>query len=401
MTGPEPMQENADGALGGLLVADFTRVLAGPYATMMLADLGADVVKVESPSGDDTRQWRPPERDGVSTYYLGVNRNKRSVRLDFNSAEDLACAQDLASRAAIVVHNFRPRSLERFGLDYPSVAARNPRSVYCSITGFGSGPGAAIPGYDLLVQGASGLMSLTGEPGGPGYRTGLPIFDVMTGMNATIGILAALRHLERTGEGQHIEVNLLSTALAALANQASAYVAGGVVPSRIGNAHPTLFPYEPLPTRDGELLIAAGNDLQFARLVRELGRPDLGTDERYSTAPARSRNRTPLRVELVRALEQRDTADWFPILAAAGVPCGPVSDVSGGFDLASRLELEPTVDVAGIPTVANPIRLSRTPARYRLPPPDLGEHDTELRSHRADRSVSLLLAALPKPLCGS
>jgi crotonobetainyl-CoA:carnitine CoA-transferase CaiB-like acyl-CoA transferase len=375
----------APGPLAGLLVADFTRVLAGPYATMMLADLGADVVKVESPAGDDTRHWRPPERDGIGTYYLGINRNKRSLRLDFNSPRDLACAHELAHTAAIVVHNFRIGSLTRFGLDYQSVASRNPRVVYCSISGFGSGPGAGLPGYDLLVQGASGLMSLTGEPDGPAYRTGLPVFDVMTGMNAVVGILAALRHLERTGRGQHVEVNLLSTALSALANQASAYVAGGVVPRRVGNAHPTLFPYEPLPTRGGELLIVAGNDAQFSRLAEALGRPELCDDDRYGTSSARSRNRSALRVELVQALKQHDAADWFAILTAAGVPCGPVSDVREGFDLATRLELEPVVEVGGVPTVANPIRLSLTPVQYRLPPPQLGEHDEEILAELADK----------------
>jgi crotonobetainyl-CoA:carnitine CoA-transferase CaiB-like acyl-CoA transferase len=380
MNGPQASQGHRPGPLAGLLVADFTRVLAGPYATMMLADLGAEVIKVESPAGDDTRHWRPPERDGVGTYYLGINRNKRSLQLDLNSPQDLTCAHELVSTAAIVVHNFRPDSLRRFRLDYESVAARNSRTVYCSISGFGGGPGAGLPGYDLLVQGASGLMSLTGDPDGPAYRTGLPVFDVMTGMNATIGILAALRHVEQSGQGQHVEVNLLSTALSALTNQASAYVAAGVTPGRIGNAHPTLFPYEPLPTRDGELLVVAGNNVQFSRLAEALGRPELSDDERYSTAPDRSRNRSSLRTELVRALKQRDADDWFTILTAAGVPCGPVSDVKGGFDLATQLELKPVVDAGGIPTVANPIQLSLTPVQYRLPPPQLGEHDAEIRA---------------------
>ena len=237
-------QAESSGPLSGLVVADFSRVLAGPYCTMLLADLGADVIKVESPEGDDTRHWVPPVSDsGVGTYYLAVNRNKRSIALDFADPDDNAVAHALAARADVFIHNFKPGGLTRFGLDYDSVHANNPGIVYCSISGFGSGAGASIPGYDLLVQGISGLMSLTGAPDGPPYRAGVAVFDVMAGMHSAIGILAALHHRDQTGQGQQIEINLLSSALSALVNQTSAYVAGGVVPTRMGNAHLSLYPY--------------------------------------------------------------------------------------------------------------------------------------------------------------
>ena len=230
-----------DGPLSGLLVADFSRILAGPYATMLLADLGAEVVKVEGPGGDDTRSWKPPVRDDVSTYYLGVNRNKRSVVLDLKQEADARAARELARRADVVIENFRPGGLARFGLDHKTVSAANGAVVYCSITGFGTGAGRDVPGYDLMVQAVSGLMSLTGEPGGPPYRAGISVFDVMAGNHAAIGILGALRHRDATGEGQLVEVNLLSSALTGLVNHSSAYVAGGTVPVRMGNAHPSVF----------------------------------------------------------------------------------------------------------------------------------------------------------------
>jgi crotonobetainyl-CoA:carnitine CoA-transferase CaiB-like acyl-CoA transferase len=258
--------ENSRGPLTGLLVADFSRILAGPYATMLLADLGADVIKVEGPRGDDTRTWQPPARDGVATYYLGINRNKRSIALDFADAEDAALARELAHRADIVIENFRPGGLARFGLNYEEVAVANPKIIYASISGFGTTEkGAVLPGYDLIVQAMSGLMSLTGDPDGPPYRAGISVFDVMAGLHATIGVLAALHKRNQTGRGQHVEVNLLSSALSGLVNHSSAVVAGGVVPFRMGNSHPSLFPYEPLPCADGDLIITAGNDGQFRR----------------------------------------------------------------------------------------------------------------------------------------
>ncbi|MFD0786167.1 CaiB/BaiF CoA transferase family protein [Micromonospora azadirachtae] len=267
--------QQSSGPLAGLLVADFSRILAGPYATMLLADLGAQVVKVEGPDGDDTRTWMPPTRDDVSTYYLGINRNKRSVVLDLKDPDDLAAAQELARRADVVIENFRPGGLARFRLDYDTVAATNEKVVYASISGFGTGAGANLPGYDLMVQAISGLMSLTGEPDGPPYRAGVAVFDVLAGLHVSVGVLAALHHRRRSGRGQHVEVNLLSSALSGLVNYTSGYVAGGTVPYRMGNAHPSLCPYEPLPTADGELVVIAGNDGQFRRLCQVLDLPDL------------------------------------------------------------------------------------------------------------------------------
>src|SRR5690349_11134405 len=254
------------GPLDGLLIADFSRVLAGPYCSMLLGDLGATVIKVESPAGDDTRNWLPPDHDGVATYYMAINRNKRAITLDFNDPTDLQLAYELASRADIFIENFRPGGLKRFKLDYDSVKQLNDSIIYASISGFGTAQGASLPGYDLIVQAMSGLMSLTGDPDGPAFRAGISVFDVMAGLHTTIGILAALNYRNHTGEGQHIEVSLLATALSGMVNQSTAYVAGGVVPTRMGNAHPSLFPYEPLPTADLELVIAAGNNGQFGKL---------------------------------------------------------------------------------------------------------------------------------------
>lgn len=374
----------SSGPLSGLLVADFSRVLAGPYATMLLADLGAEVVKVESPGGDDTRSWRPPVRDDVSTYYLGVNRNKRSVALDLKDAADLAAAQELARRADVLVENFKPGGLARFGLDFATVAATNPKVVYASISGFGSGPGgASLPGYDLIVQAISGLMSLTGDPDGEPFRAGISVFDVMAGLHATIGVLSALHDRERTGEGQHVEVNLLSSALSGLVNHASAVVAGGVVPFRMGNSHPSVFPYEPLPCSDGDLIVTAGNDTQFARLAEVLGVPELATDERFARNADRTANREELRPLLVERLATRTKDEWFDALIGAGVPCGPINTVDQGVAFAEKVGLEPVVEVgegaAAVPSVRNPIRFSRTPAGYRLPPPGLDEHGDEIR----------------------
>jgi crotonobetainyl-CoA:carnitine CoA-transferase CaiB-like acyl-CoA transferase len=385
---PDPAadpHDEAPGPLAGLLVADFSRILAGPYATMLLADLGAEVIKVESPGGDDTRTWKPPVRDGVSTYFLGVNRNKRSVALDLKDPDDLSTAQELARRADIMVENFRPGGLSRFGLDYETVSASNPRVVYASISGFGSAPaGAVLPGYDLIVQAISGLMSLTGDPAGEPFRAGISVFDVMAGLHATIGTLAALHARQQTGRGQHVEVSLLGSALSGLVNQASAYVAGGVVPHRMGNSHPSLFPYEPLPCSDGDLIITAGNNGQFRRLVEVLGVPHLADDPRFSRNEDRTANRHELRPLLVERLATRTTMEWFRDIISAGVACGPINSVDGGVAFAEDVGLDPVVraegDPDGVPSVRNPIRLSETPPQYRLPPPSLDEHGDEIRS---------------------
>ncbi|MET7863567.1 CaiB/BaiF CoA transferase family protein [Micromonospora taraxaci] len=374
------MVQHSTGPLAGLLVADFSRILAGPYATMLLADLGAQVIKVESPGGDDTRTWMPPTRDGVSTYYLGINRNKRSVALDLKKPDDLAAAQELSRRADVLIENFRPGSLARFGLDYDSVAASNERIVYASISGFGTGAGRDYPGYDLMVQAISGLMSLTGDPDGSPYRAGISVFDVMAGLHASIGILAALHHRGETGKGQHVEVNLLSSALSGLVNHSSGYVAGGTVPFRMGNAHPSLFPYEPLPTADGELIVIAGNDGQFRKLCQVLDLPGLPDDPRFGRNQDRTANREELRPLLVERLAKRTKDEWFRDLLAAGVPCAPINTIDGGVALAEELGLDPVVAVGDVPGVRNPITFSDTPARYELPPPGLDEHGEEIRA---------------------
>ncbi len=371
--------------MSGLLVADFSRVLAGPYATMMLADLGADVIKVESPAGDDTRQWLPPvTSDGISTYYLSINRNKRSVALNLNEAGELAAARELARRADVLVENFKPGGLAKFGLDYDSVHAINPGIVYASISGFGTTGGRDLPGYDLMVQAISGLMSLTGAPDSPPYRAGVAVFDVMAGLHTAFGILAALTQRSATGEGQHVEASLLASALSGMVNQTTAYAAGGVVPFRMGNSHPSLFPYEPLPTGDGDLIVTAGNDAQFRRLCEVLGVPELSADPRFAHNEGRTANRDQLRPLLVGQLARRPATEWFSELVAAGVPCGPINTVDKGIAFARDIGLEPVL-LAGhgddaMPTIRHPLTFSATAPRYDLPPPALDEHGDEIRA---------------------
>jgi crotonobetainyl-CoA:carnitine CoA-transferase CaiB-like acyl-CoA transferase len=369
------------GPLSGLLIADFSRVLAGPYATMLLADLGAEVIKVESPGGDDTRSWTPPDRDGTSTYYLAINRNKRSIALDLTDEDDLAAAQELARRADVLIENFKPGGMARFGLDHGTTSAANPGLIYASISGFGTAQGKSLAGYDLLVQAMSGLMSLTGDPDGPAYRSGISLFDIMTGLHAAIGILSALQHRNRTGQGQHIEVNLLSSALSGLVNQTTGYVAGEVVPYRMGNAHPSVFPYEPLPTADNDLIVIAANDGQFRKLCGVLGLDGVADDERFRRNADRTANRDQLRPLLVDKLKQRGALEWWRELSAAGVACGPINTVDGGVAVADELGLEPVVRVGedGLPLIRNPIGFSATPARHELPPPELDEHGAEIR----------------------
>lgn len=374
-----------DGPLAGVLVADFSRVLAGPYATMLLADLGATVVKVEPPRGDDTRGWAPPVRPDpgrgdTSTYFLSVNRGKRSIVLDLTDEADLTLAHELARRADVVVENFRTGGMERFGLGYEQVAATNPGVVYASITGFGSHGGAGLPGYDLVVQAVSGLMSTTGAADGPGYRCGVAVFDVVAGLHANLGIMAALHHRTRTSRGQHVEVNLLSSALSGMVNQTGAHVAAGVVPHRMGNAHPSLFPYEPVATADGQLVLAVGNDGQFAALCGVLGLPELVADPRFTRNADRTVHRDALRPLLLGRLATRTSSQWSAELTAAGVPCGAVGTVADGVALATELGLDPVVEVGGVPTVRHPVTYSATPAVHQLPPPGLDEHGAELRA---------------------
>jgi crotonobetainyl-CoA:carnitine CoA-transferase CaiB-like acyl-CoA transferase len=370
--------------LDGLVVADMSRILAGPYCSMLLADMGATVVKVEGPGGDDTRTWMPPVKDGVSTYYLSIGRNKRSVVLDFRDPDDRDLAAELLRRADIAIENFRPGALERFGLDYETAAASNPGLVYLSITGFGTAEGAWLPGYDLIVQAVSGLMSLTGDAEGPAYRAGISVFDVMTGLHGLIGVLAALHQRAETGRGQHVEVNLLSSALSGLVNQSGAYTAAGVVPHRMGNAHPSLFPYEALPTADRDMIITAGNDKQFRSLCEVLDIPWVADDDRFATNADRTHNREELRPILVAELAKWKADDLFLALNKTGVPCGPINTIGEGVELAASLGLAPRVELGAddraVTLVRNPITFGDAELRYDLPPPELGEHGDEIKA---------------------
>jgi len=373
--------------LDGVVVADFSRVLAGPLATVMLADLGATVIKVERPGdGDDTRAWGPPWTDNSSSYFECANRSKQSVTLDLDDPADLQLAHTLARRADVLVENFRDGVLARRGLDYDSVRAHNPGIVYCSVTGFGSKGGAALAGYDFLVQAMGGLMSITGDPDGEPRKAGVALVDVLTAKDATIGILAALAARHLTGVGQRVEVDLLSSLLGALANQASSYLATGQAPGRLGNQHPSIAPYETLRCKDGLLAVACGNDRQFRRFGEALWDPGLADDPRFATNPTRVQHRKAL----VGALEARlahDTVDaWTERLTAVGVPAGKVGDIADGIALATALCLEPTVPVgaAAPPQIRHPISYSATPVTRYRPPPRLGEHDDAVRRWLTD-----------------
>ena len=367
------------GALDGLVVADFTRVLAGPYATMLLGDMGATVIKVERPEfGDDTRHWGPPfDEAGRATYFESVNRNKTSVAIDMTTAAGLAEAHELIKRADIVIHNFPPSNSQKFGLDYDSVKKLKVDVIYCSITGFGSGAGAAMPGYDLLVQAMGGLMSVTGPAPGQPTKVGVALVDVITGMHATIGILAALNHRNLSGEGQEIEVNLLSSLLSAMVNQASSFVSGGVVPGILGNAHPSISPYEVYQTSDRPIVVAVGNDGQFVKLCEELGIPEIASEERFKTNPDRVSNRIELNELLVKQFLTQGADHWWKALSISGVPCGPINAIDDAFQLATSLELNPIITIAQDGElrrqIANPITFSKTPVRYDVAPPSLDE----------------------------
>jgi crotonobetainyl-CoA:carnitine CoA-transferase CaiB-like acyl-CoA transferase len=370
------------GALDGLLVADFSRVLAGPLCTQTLGDLGADVVKVERPgTGDDTRTWGPPWVADGATYYLGLNRNKRSIALDLADAGDARLARRLAERADVLVESFRPGTIDRLGLGYETVAASNPRVVYCSISAFGSGEQAArLPGYDLLLQAMSGLMSVTGEPEGRPLKVGAALIDMVCGLYATTAVLAALQARERTGRGQHVEVSLMDSALAGLLNQASAHLNAGVVPGRLGNRHPSIAPYETFRAADGDFAVAVGNDAIFGRLCEAIGRPELAGDERFATNASRLEHREELGALLEGAFHAEPAAEWVQRLSAAGVPAGPINDIAQAFAFAQALGLEPVWESDGVRTVRSPIRMSDTPTEPRRRPPALGEHDDELRA---------------------
>lgn len=367
------------GALDGILVADFSRVLAGPYATMMLADMGAEVVKVERPgTGDDTRHWGPPYGpDGQATYFAGVNRNKRSVAVDLQTTEGLEQARELASRADVLVHNFRPGVMERLGLGYGTVSADNPGVIYASLSGFGtSEEGAKLGGYDLVVQAVGGMMSVTGQDADHPVKVGVAVVDVLTGLHLGMGVLAALHHRDRTGHGQQVETDLMSCSLASLVNQSAAYAGAGKVAAPMGNRHPSIAPYEVFRTAAGDLAVAAGNDSLFRRFCGVLEMPELVDDPRFTTNPERVAHRDELIPVIEERLVTRSADEWFGLLRGVGVPAGPVNDMAGAFSFAESLGLDPVIDIDGSRSVRNPLTLSGTPVSYRSPAPVLPEQQS-------------------------
>jgi crotonobetainyl-CoA:carnitine CoA-transferase CaiB-like acyl-CoA transferase len=394
--GPASTPQPAQGALAGIRVLDLSRVLAGPWAAQLLGDLGAEVIKVERPGmGDDTRTWGPPfvrDGDGEPTtdaaYYLCTNRNKRSIAVDLQTAAGQALLRDLARQCDVVIENFKTGSLAAYGLDWPALSALNPRLVYCSITGFGqTGPYAQRAGYDFLIQGMGGLMSITGQPDGqPGagpMKVGVALTDILTGLYAANAIQAALHARARTGQGQHIDLALLDVGVACLGNQAMNYLHSGVAPTRMGNAHPNTVPYQDFPTADGHMILATGNDGQFARLCEAAGHADWAADPRFARNTDRLRHRDTLIPMLRTATVQRTTAEWIALLEQVGVPCGPINSIADVFAdpqvRARGLQINmPHAAGAEVALVANPIRLSATPVQYREAPPQLGQHTREV-----------------------
>ena len=373
------------GTLAGIRVLDLTRVLAGPFATMLLADAGADVVKIEPPGGDDTRRWGPPWAGGESAYYLSVNRNKRGLCLDLAHPAGRDILLRLVDGADVVVENFKVGTMERWGLGYEAtLRPRHPRLVYAGITGYGrTGPDAHLPGYDVIVEARGGLMSITGEPGGAPVKVGVAIVDVVTGCLAAYGISAALVRRAASGAGGRVDLALLDSCLAALANQAGNYLIGGVVPGRLGNAHPSIVPYQTFPTAAGTLMVGAGNDPQFARFCAVVGLPGLPDDPRFRTNPDRVRHRDELSALLTAALRGRTAAEWSALCGAAGVPAGPVRDLAAAFadpQVAAR-GLVSAIDhptAGAVRTVTSPVRFDDTPPRPYRHPPLLGEHTEEV-----------------------
>ena len=386
------------GALSHLRVLDLSRVLAGPWAGQILGDLGARVIKVERPGrGDDTRGWGPPylkDGDGGDTdqaaYYLTANRNKESVAIDITRPEGQELVRKLAAECDVVLENFKVGGLKRYGLDYASLAAINPRLIYCSITGFGQdGPYAERPGYDFLIQGLGGLMSITGqpdgEPGGGPVKAGVALTDITTGLYAAIAVLAAVNHRHQTGQGQHIDMALLDVQVATLANQAMNFLTSGTAPGRMGNAHPNIVPYQTFPAADGDIILTIGNDGQFARFCEVAGRPEWATDERYATNAARVANRDTLIPALRQTTVMKTTAEWLRLLEDAGVPGGPVNTIEQVFEDPQVRHRGLRIDLShpltkSVPLVGSPLRLSASPVRYQAAPPLLGQHTGDVLS---------------------
>ncbi|MCX7859390.1 MAG: CoA transferase [Chloroflexus sp.] len=366
-------------ALSDLLVLDLSRVLAGPYATMVLADLGARVIKIEQPgSGDETRQWGPPfAENGLSAYFIAVNRNKQSVTINLKHPDGQAIVRALARRADVLIENFLPGTLARLGLGYEDLRVLNPRLIYCSITGYGQyGPDALRPGYDTVIQAEGGLMSITGEPDGPPLKTGVAVADITTGLYAATSILAALHYRTQSGEGQYIDIALFDVQLSWLANVASAYLVSGQPPRRYGNGHATIVPYQPFAAADGYVMIAVGNDQQFARFCATLDHPEWAADERFATNPARVTNRAILVPMIAEVMARAPVAVWIERLRAAGVPCGPVNDIPTALNSPQAQARAMVQRINGVRMVGPAPKLSATPATIRAAPPTLGA-DTE------------------------
>ncbi len=381
---PRPVVDEAAMPLAGIQVLDLSRVLAGPYCTMMLGDLGADVIKVESPEGDDTRRWGPPYAGSESAYYLCCNRNKRSIVVDLSADEGQEIIRQLVDKSHIIVENFRLGAMEKWGLGYNELAKSNPGLVYCSISGYGrTGPDAALPGYDYIAQGAGGIMSVTGEEDGPPLKVGVAIVDLTTGMFALSSILAALRVSEQTGKGQHIDMSLLDAHLAWLANVGSNYLVSGEVPVRIGNGHPNIVPYQTFAASDGWVILAVGNDRQWQQFCEAVGRPDLAGDARFTTNPLRVKNRLILAPLLEELFLTRTSAEWLELLERAGVPGGPVNKVDQALSAPQATARGMVQEISHpqigtLKLVASPLKLETTPPTIRRHPPMLGEHTDEV-----------------------
>ncbi len=395
MSADRPVDAAQRGPLDGLTVLDFTRVLSGPYCTMLLADMGASVIKIEQPGrGDDTRAWGPPFINGESAYFLSINRNKESVTIDLKHPDSRAVLDRLLERADVVVENFRPGTMDRLDLGFEALAPRYPRLVYCSISGFGqTGPRRAEPGYDAVMQGEGGLMSITGDAGGPPFRLGVAIVDIVSGMFAAQGIAMALLARVRTGRGQRVDVAMLDATAALLTYQAGIYFATGATPGRMGNRHPTIAPYETFPAADDDFVVAVGNDQQWRRFCQVIGAPELGEDERFATNRARVDRYDELRPMLVKRLGLRARADWVRDLKAAGVPCGSVRDVAEvlqdvQLDARQMIETVDHVSAGAVKVMGVPIKLSDTPGAVRTAPPALGQHTDRILSEVAGFSAA-------------
>ena len=382
--------------LKGIRVLDLSRVLAGPYCTMVLGDLGAEVIKVEPPEGDETRGWGPPFAGGESAYYLCVNRNKRDIVINLKTDEGKSILRELARQSDVLVENFRPGTLEKFGLDFETLHRLNPKLIYCSITGFGqTGSMKDKPGYDFMIQASGGLMSITGEPDGEPMKTGVAVVDLFAGQNAIIAILAALQARTFTGEGQHLDIALFDSQLGWLANVASNYLISGKLPKRHGNAHANIVPYQSFQANDGWFAIAVGNDRQFVRLCELIEKPEISVDEKFATNSARVQNREEIIALLASVFKMNSVVEWLRKLDEAEIPCGPINNFDQVFSMPQVAEREMLVKmehptIGSLPLVGSPLKMSDTPVEYRLPPPLMGEHTEDVLIHVLGYSAEMV-----------